>query len=178
MKGASSVKKCERCSRLLGHGKRFCSYFCINDPFLQRFFKNLFNKNECWSWKSKSTINGYGKMHINGKVERAHRVSFCIFKKPIPPGMHVLHTCDNRKCVNPAHLYLGTDKENGRDRAIRNRAAAGEKSPLAKFPNSLIRKIRFNIATGEKITKEHSLKWGVSQRHLRDIVNLKTRKVN
>ena len=60
-------------------------------------------------------------MWFNGKHTKAHRISWLIHNGKIPEGKSVLHTCDVPLCVNPAHLYLGTEKENGWDRAVRSR---------------------------------------------------------
>ena len=69
----------------------------------------------CHEWQSTLHRDGYGKFSLNNKQTAAHRVSYLLQKGEIPKGLWVLHTCDNRKCVNPAHLYLGTAKQNTRD---------------------------------------------------------------
>jgi hypothetical protein len=74
--------------------------------------------NDCWFWSGRPTNAGYGIFQIGGKGSRvvsAHRFSYELHKEPIPKGLHIMHSCDNRLCVNPAHLSVGTAKENALD---------------------------------------------------------------
>lgn len=66
-------------------------------------------------------VRGYGSLWVNGKRRAAHRVAYEHFIGPIPGGMCVCHTCDNRKCCNPSHLWLGTKADNNRDRDAKGR---------------------------------------------------------
>jgi hypothetical protein len=77
--------------------------------------------NECWEWQAAIGTSGYGKMGFNGKSEYAHRVCFILEHHEIPKGLVVMHTCDNRICVNPKHLKLGTQKENLKDMTDKGR---------------------------------------------------------
>lgn len=77
----------------------------------------------CWLWSGcvNHTRGGYGIAEINHRPRRVHRVAFELFKGPIPPGMFVLHKCDVTCCVNPSHLYAGTNRDNMLDMRARGR---------------------------------------------------------
>lgn len=75
----------------------------------------------CWLWTGMLTTSGYGGYTDNGKVRVASRLSWELHEGPIPPGLCVLHRCDVRPCVNPAHLFLGTKGDNNRDCAAKGR---------------------------------------------------------
>lgn len=74
---------------------------------------------DCWLWTAKKSRIGYGVFRLSGKMQSAHRVSWMIYKGSIDAGKCVLHTCHNRACVKPGHLYLGTQQDNANDRAER-----------------------------------------------------------
>lgn len=75
----------------------------------------------CWLWTAAALPLGYGKMYVGGKLELAHRISYRLYKGPIPEGMLVRHRCDVVACVNPDHLETGTHQQNAGDMVERGR---------------------------------------------------------
>jgi hypothetical protein len=103
------------------------------------------NENGCWIWTRAKNRAGYGLLNANGS-KLAHRVSWEVFRSPIPEGLHVCHHCDCPPCWNPEHLFLGTDLDNTRDAVAKNRIAPtrarGERSGAAKLTEADVRIIR------------------------------------
>lgn len=75
----------------------------------------------CWIWMGTTTQKGYGRLMINYKTIRAHRLAYEVFKGPIPENILVCHQCDIPTCINPNHLFLGTSNDNIQDIIIKRR---------------------------------------------------------
>lgn len=108
----------------------------------------------CWLWHGSLTApvpTGYGQMQFNGRKQLAHRISYQLFCGDIPGNMEVMHICDNRLCVNPAHLRVGSHADNMADMVIKGRSPnnRGEKNPSAKLTREDIGVIRKMYENGQ-----------------------------
>jgi hypothetical protein len=86
--------------------------------------------NGCWEWTGHTYKNGYGVIKVFGSDVSAHRYSYELHKGPIPDGLCILHACDNKRCINPDHLSIGTHQENMRQAADRSRMRSGAQHHL------------------------------------------------
>ncbi len=90
--------------------------------FAERFWSAVAKSDGCWLWTKSLDSQGYGQIFsIPRRLHRAHRVSWLMHRGPIPDGLFVCHTCDVRNCVNPDHLWLGTNDDNMRDASVKGR---------------------------------------------------------
>lgn len=107
-------------------------------------------KSGCIEWQGSKFVRYYGRSYINGRQATASRVSYTMFVGPIPEGLHILHSCDNPPCVNPAHLRPGTSKENMQEREQKGRrkAAKGSGHGMSKLTEDDIREIRKTFRSG------------------------------
>lgn len=99
------------------------------------FWAKVRKTEDCWLWMGTISVSGYGSAHVRGvDGNAAHRVAYTLHTQTtIPYGVMVCHHCDNKQCVNPAHLYLGTAADNGRDRAKRPRGKPSTKIVIYKM---------------------------------------------
>jgi hypothetical protein len=113
----------------------------------------------------------YGQLWIRGKAVPAHRAAWMLARGPIPDGLWILHHCDNPPCVNPKHLFLGTQADNHKDMMLKGRNPHGERHGRAKISDAQVAALRADAA---RMTKRGSgavhyqalgLKYGVSGTH-------------
>jgi hypothetical protein len=119
---------------------------------------------ECWEWMRFRNKFGYGRIRVSGVNFLTHRYAWILTHGVIPDDLCVLHRCDNPPCVNPSHLYLGTDADNARDRTERGRYAdfKGEKHPRVKLSEREVLLIRQRLDDGESQTNLAAM-FGVTQ---------------
>jgi len=140
-------------------------------------FVNKGDENECWNWTGYKNNKGYGQIRIDGNVF-SHRYSFVTYNQfglsfEDIQGCCICHECDNRACVNPAHLFVGTHDDNMIDKETKGRTAKGEKIGNAKLQDFHIREIRHAYLAGGVTQKQLADEFGVSRPLISYIVNNK-----
>ena len=162
--------------------RKFCSEKCREKKYTperaqQVFWSRVDKTGDCWLYMAARDKWGYGELQYLGKHLQAHRLSWMILKGH-PGKMHVLHKCNNPPCCNPDHLYLGTDKENARDRMAAGRYVVGEKMHMAKLTEEQAREVRRlykKRAPGNRgNSRELAARYGVSQNYIANLVSGRT----
>jgi hypothetical protein len=120
---------------------------------IDKFWARVCKYEHCWIWTGGLTRGGYAAFTIKRKTWRGARFVWTITNGHIPLGLHVLHSCDNRLCVNPSHLFLGTNQDNIDDKVRKNRQRKGETVPNAKLTSEIVKNAR-NRYNSENITHE------------------------
>lgn len=115
------------------------------------------DENDCWLWNGYCQKSGHAMLNVNRKPVGAYRISYIIHKGEITDNLHVLHSCDNPRCVNPDHLHLGTHLDNMKEKCERGRSInpprlTGEKHPKSKLTDEQIQQIKERL---KDITKPY-----------------------
>lgn len=127
----------------------------------------------CWEWKFRLSV-GYGEMRCARYSVKAHRVSWILHNGEIPDGLLVCHSCNNKKCVNPNHLYLGTALQNRGDADEDGLTPKGSRMPRAKLTEESAWRIRQLNASGQVTYIQLAVMFGVSKSVVADVIKFRT----
>lgn len=166
---------CERCGKTfpaktyqIRRNQLYCSGDCRYPEAIERFWNFVSKADGCWFWTGSKISGRYGGFHFANGETLAHRAAWTFTFGKIPEGMQVLHRCDNPVCVNPEHLFLGTQNDNVKDAIAKNRLC---KKHTDRATVIAIR--QFAERFGKQYNEMVSV-FGLSQNIVRDIVNRRT----
>lgn len=141
----------------------------------ERFWSKVDKSGDCWNWTASLKSTGYGQFQMGtnrrGRPIAASRVSWFLSTGEWPPeGMQVCHRCDNRKCVRPEHLFLGTNDDNIADKVAKGRQTRGPTAPGAKLTTDNVETIRRLYTHGGLRQTQIAGLFGIDQSHVSHIV--------
>lgn len=143
-------------------GLREDGVFVMDTKYADRFWKQVRKTDSCWIWTG-ARLKSYGKAYCGaGRSNYAHRAAWMLTRGAIPEGLCVLHRCDNPPCVNPDHLFLGSQLDNMRDMKIKGRSLRG-RSPQAKLNRGDVHLLRRLWATGAFTCKQLGQEFNISK---------------
>lgn len=139
-------------------------------PLEERFWSKVAcgKPGECWPWLGGTNNCGYGTFSVDGRTQRAHRFVYVLTWGDVPPGLCVCHCCDNPRCVNPHHLWLGTRYANMRDCAAKGRWSCGDRNALTKEQVVVLKR---RLAAGSYTQAELARGLGVTRQAVSNIKN-------
>jgi predicted XRE-type DNA-binding protein len=137
-----------------------------NLPIEQKIEEHIISKDNCWI-TDLSSPNGYPRITDNNrKTRKVSRIMFELHYGNIPKGMLVCHKCDNKACINPEHLFLGSHKDNMADMVKKNRQAKGSNQGSSKLSEEQVLEIKCLLAEGKLTQKQIAKLFGVCQAHV------------
>lgn len=158
--------KCKHCETpISGKGRKYCGAACLIKS------RSPESESGCWVWSGSVSNGGYGSVRLTaeGPTRNAHRLSYETFVGAVPDGQWVLHSCDNRRCVNPAHLFLGTPADNANDMYRKGRGVInpnyGERHHATSLTRDQVRAILADPRPSEKVAPDY----GISGRTVRGL---------
>lgn len=153
----------------------------MNQSDIDRFWSkvDVRGPEECWEWQAGRFNHGYGMFGLKGKALLAHRIAFVLVKGAIHPGLHILHSCDNRGCCNPNHLREGTNLDNVNDKVSKGRQSrlSGEDHGRARLSATEVADIRSLYAEGGITQLELARRYSISKSHVSAILTHRLRRL-
>lgn len=146
---------------IVGHNNAVRPKATIEQAFTKYFVRG--EAGQCWEWQGNRANTGYGRVSIEGKRMLAHRASYLIHYGYLPDDLEVCHSCDNRPCVNPEHLFLGTHRDNMADASAKGKSAV-------KLTQAMADEIRRLCAQGHRRQAAVARQFGVSPTTVTEIV--------
>lgn len=157
--------------------KAYDDFMTLLEKF-NRYLPNILEENKCWEWTGAIDAYGYGSFYFKRKSYKSHRLMYEIHYAEPLNNLHCLHKCDNRKCVNPLHLFSGTNLDNVKDKIEKGRCYTGnqkgEKNGASKLKDSNVIKIRNLYKTGNYTITKLGKIYNVNRSTISYIVNNKT----
>lgn len=172
---------------------RFCSQKCLaeyrsntNDQFWSRVDKSG-GPNACWPWTG-SLKNGYGRFYLKGHDNSTHRYAYELINGPIPKDLFACHHCDNRRCCNPTHVFIGTCKDNIQDAISKGimpygnkhwtrlhpELICGEHNPSAHLTAEQVQTIRLLYKQGHTNMADLGRQYKVTRKTIARLIQRKT----
>ena len=152
-----------------------------NRPITERFWEKVDKRgsDDCWEWQGSIDKRGYGQLKnpLARNNVRAHRFAYQLAHGELPDDQLVCHSCDNRRCVNPAHLFLGTHADNLQDMRDKGRHPHGDSHPNCTLSDDQVAEIRARFAAGGVSQKELASQYGTTHSYISGIVTGRKRKL-